>query len=142
MKIYKIVYSLILSIVFLITSCADLEVENLNNPDSERALANDADVIGLLGGGYVQWYQGLTGVGMLPLMTAADYMTGDVGNFGIRDLSEEPRKEFNNSPAYSNAMDTNGYLWEDLNAALGTANDVLKVINVEERVLKNEAGVN
>lgn len=141
MNVYnKLIYSLILSIIFLASSCADLEVENLNDPDSERALANDSDVIGLLGGGYIQWYQSITATGMIPLMTAADHMTGDVGNFGIRDISWEPRQEFNNSPAYSNSADTNGDLWSRLNSALGTANDVLKVINVDERTLLDETG--
>ncbi len=83
-------------------ACVDLEVTNLNDPDRERALASGTDVESLISGGFQAWWQ--TSHHSYPaaaLSTAADAHSSSWGNWGMRDSGWEPRKSYNNDPAYS-----------------------------------------
>ena len=42
--------------LFLTAGCADLAVDNLNNPDRSRALASPSDVESLIGSAYLQYF--------------------------------------------------------------------------------------
>ena len=84
------------------TACADLEVTNLNNPDRDRAISTPGDVENLIAGAYTSvWsvihysYPGSA------FSTAADAHSSSWGNWGMRDSGWEPRKTFDNDPAYS-----------------------------------------
>ncbi len=109
-----------------LSGCADLSVENLNEPDTERVLATPDDVKNLLGGGFLTWWgnQYWSSYGMA-MLTMADQETSSWGNFGMKDLSSEPRGAFNNNSTYRYNY-VNRRPWERLYSALSTANDVLK----------------
>jgi hypothetical protein len=84
------------------TACADLEVTNLNNPDRNRAISTPGDVENLIAGAYTNvWavihysYPGSA------FSTAADAHSSSWGNWGMRDSGWEPRKAYDNDPAYS-----------------------------------------
>lgn len=117
------------------TGCADLEVENLNDPDIETLLQDDADIISYLNGGYLSWYYAADHQGLFTLEVTGDYFSSAWGNFGMRDLGEEPRTTFNNQPTYANADGTNFGVWNNLNSALNNANAVLNLINNEGRII-------
>lgn len=88
-------------VMLAVTACADLEVVNLNDPDRERALATAGDVESLISGSfrtYSQREQSYTNAN--PLIVAADVGTASWGNFGMMDISSEPRAALNNSPSY------------------------------------------
>jgi len=107
--------------------CADLSVQNLNEPDTKRVLATPEDVKNILAGGFLTWWQGNQGnPGFGPAMiTMADQTTSSWGNFGMRDLSSEPRGALNNNSTYNYAA-THLRPWQRLYSALSTANDVLR----------------
>ena len=46
---------------FILLSCEDLEVENLNQPDAERALSQDSDLISLIDGTVTDLFSDLIG---------------------------------------------------------------------------------
>jgi len=128
-KLYRLAFALIVAIGFLTYSCADLVVENLNEPDSEKALANPEDLSSLAGGAFrtlhnaMQEYDGPA----LSMVTMADQGTCSWGNAGMKDLSSEPRKGFINSLTYSYFPVVRN-LWESSYASISAVNDVLKAI--------------
>jgi Tol biopolymer transport system component len=64
----------------------------------------DDEVIaeGLIAGSYLAWWAATEwGNPSMALSTLADELTSSWGNFGMRDLSSEPRVEYDNTPFYS-----------------------------------------
>jgi hypothetical protein len=128
-KIYKLTIAVIMFMGLMIQSCADLEVENLTEPDSARALANPDDLKGLAGGALkvahsaAQDYDGPA----MSMDVMADHSTCSWGNAAMRDLSSEPRKGFNNSLTYPYFPVVRAP-WESWYSAISSVNDVLKAI--------------
>ncbi len=105
------------------TACADLEVTNLNDPDRARAIATPNDVESLISGAYSSvWSTIHYSYPGSALSTAADAHSSSWGNWGMRDFGWEPRKEYDNDPAYSynNVAETP---WSDLYGALAAVRD-------------------
>jgi hypothetical protein len=85
-----------------LASCADLTVENLNNPDTERALSSVSDLTTLAEGLIKSWHNGIhsySGMGM-PTAVLADAASCSWGNVGMREMGTEPRPAFDNAPNY------------------------------------------
>ena len=83
-------------------ACVDLDVTNLNDPDRDRAIASGTDVESLIAGGYQSWWSvSHYSYPAAALSTAADAHSSSWGNWGMRDSGWEPRKAYNNDPAYS-----------------------------------------
>lgn len=105
----------ILTLLFLAVSCqdmsTDLDVENLENPN-DQILTSDPVALTASAGSILQnWFlatHNTNGPGAA-FSTMADISTVSWGNFGMRDLSSEPRVAFNNSSSYSYAGITNSY---------------------------------
>ena len=139
----KIIITIVVGL-FAAYSCADLDVENLNEPDQKRAIATPADVVGLAGGCYKVFHNQIyeyTGLG-LPMGVMADNNTCSWGNSGMRDLSSEPRAEkcvWNNEITYSNSAVTI-QMWGNMYSSMSAANDVLK--SIAAGMTFEEAGFN
>ncbi len=119
-------YLLILAMAFTTYSCADLEVENLNEPDAATALGSTDDVVSLAGGTFRAWFmavQDYDGPGMA-MATMADQSTCSWGNAGMKDMSSEPRIGWNNNVTYGNAVITLTF-WNNSYSAISAVNDVL-----------------
>lgn len=118
--------------VLLMAGCdglADLEVENLNDPDVERALADPDDVVSLIGSSYLQWWYGAHEFGGGPaLSVAADAHSASWGNFAMQDFGTEPRMAINNNPSYGYAYAIEDP-WYQNYAALKAANDGIRAID-------------
>ncbi|MCU0444821.1 MAG: hypothetical protein MUE85_07865 [Microscillaceae bacterium] len=135
----NILFVCLSTLTILLISCENrLEVENQNNPDISDVAKSTGSVENLPSGGYLRWYYAIDGPGLFTLDVTGDYFSSSWGNFGMRDLGTEPRLQFRNSIAYSNAGGTNLDLWRNLNSALGTARIPLQIINVEgQKVVVN-----
>lgn len=109
--------------------CADLDVANENAPDQKRALAKPADVESLIRSTFLTFWQGthLSGNSWF-IATQGDANSCSWGNWGMRELSSEPRIAHNNSPAwgYAGAADD---VWYGLYAAISSAKDGLDAVN-------------
>lgn len=95
-------FSIAALMAVMLGSCDDLLVENQNEPDRDRALSSPDDIETLIQGSFRTFY--LSGENFFPniaLSTAADELTSSWGNFGMQDISSEPRVPFNNDPSYS-----------------------------------------
>ena len=125
-RIYKVLVAALVMSLVGIYSCADLDVENLNTPDSKRAIESPDDLEGVAGGAFRTImnaslaYEGPS----LPMSAMADRMTCSWGNCALNDLTSEPRAAFNNTIPYSYAYVNRDY-WQDMNSALSQVNDVL-----------------
>ncbi len=102
-------------------SCADLSVQNENEPTTE-AVFGDPDNLGkLLRGGFTDWAVSVvTSYGTHPdLLSDQITSTNNVRNFW--DMAQEPRLALTNTTSYSGANAWAGY-YGGYNAAVATAN--------------------
>ncbi|MDO8994142.1 MAG: hypothetical protein Q7U83_13805 [Daejeonella sp.] len=131
MKKYKFIYAIALSL-FLVQGCKKdlLQVENENQPDFDKVFSNGEALQNLASGLYVTIYNGEHGASSIQpmLATASDNISCSWGNFGMRDMSWEPRNfAWNNAPSYAyNASTLN--LWNRMYSSINTASDVLKAM--------------
>lgn len=121
-----------LPILLLASSCqdfeTDLEVLNQENPNDE-ILASDPVALESTAGNLLNsWYMtthSTEGPGAA-LSTMADASTVSWGNFGMRDLSSEPRVAFNNTSGYSN--DITVTYFNSLYSMLTDANTIVAAV--------------
>jgi starch-binding outer membrane protein, SusD/RagB family len=129
-KTVTLLFSLLLA--FGLAGCMDLDVTNLNTPDAARALSNVEGVEGLLAGSYRTFFDATHWNGWGFPSNTLDAMglvsTGDVGNFGIRHMTEIPRQSIPNSPTWSYTLDIMEGPWYGIYGAISAANDVLNAI--------------
>ncbi len=98
MKMYKINLIILLALGVFINSCADLEIENFNEPNFDDVLASPQDLINVPGGAFVSWWQAQSTVNTGTAWAAnADMLTCSWGNFGIRNFSWQPPLAIDNS---------------------------------------------
>ena len=143
MKTFK--YFLLLSgfFVILLTGCEKLDVKNLNDPDFKTAFSNPSDVKGVAGSLINTWFnatQKYDGPG-LALWVTADAGTCSWGNRGMRDFGTEPRKVFDNTPAYGDAVLSEGY-YKNMYSMLSSSNEVLGKVEREGMVILADDGSN
>ena len=136
MKTSFVKYLLVFALAISTLGCADLDVKNMNEPDTERVLATPDDLIGLAGGAMRTWsnaIQEYDGPG-LAMGTMADQISCSWGNAGMKDMSSEPRIGWNNNITYSYAP-VNRVFWNSSYSANSSVNDVL--IKIEEGTIIN-----
>lgn len=115
----------------LLTGCEDLDTVNENDPNFSQVVSSPEDVETVAASLYNTIYEGEhSASGVEPMLaTAADHVTVSWGNFGMRDMSFEPRNNaWNNSPTYSN-QGYNKFSYDKFYSAIGSATDVLTAIN-------------
>ena len=131
MKIIKSIVFFSIAISLLAGCKKDmLDIENLNEPDVAKVLSDGGDVDNAAAGMYNTIYEGQHYTnGIAPILAvAADNVSCSWGNFGMRDMSYEPRNNgWNNAPSYSN-KDLTKYFFDKMYSAIGTANSILQAI--------------
>ncbi|MBD3616386.1 MAG: hypothetical protein HUJ22_07420 [Gracilimonas sp.] len=128
MKLNRIKNLMIVGLLTLTVGCADLAVENLNEPETERALASSEDLEGLANGLYRDFYLGNHNFGaQMALAVGADAATASWGNAGMQLMGTEPRPAWDNSPNFSYAYVTEDQ-FEDMYSINSSATDVLKAM--------------
>jgi hypothetical protein len=118
-------------VLILTAACKGLETDNDNNPDRELVLSSGADLISVLGGGYVSWWQAVHGEHpAIALSVSADAYGMSWGNFGAQRMGEEPRAPYNNrsieEPDYRQVAEDP---WYGCLSAVSSANDVLAALD-------------
>ncbi len=122
MKNLKYIFILLL---LGLVSCADLEVENPNDPDTDRVLGTPQDLLNIVKSGANTWYNNVHDFGWrMTVSVMADAHTCSWGNAGMRDMSNEPRKQWDNSVQYGNAYVTE----EQYNESYAVINQVNRVL--------------
>ena len=104
-KINKLAFALIIALGFITFSCADLVVENMNEPDAAKALANPDDLTSLASGAFRTFHVSLQGGDgahqgegpAIAMAVMADQSSCSWGNFGMKDLSYENSTSIKNN---------------------------------------------
>ena len=127
-QINKLILSLAPTLI-LFWGCGDLNVENYNEPDTERVLASADDARSALESAYLSYWQGQRRANIhVTSLVAADQFTCSWGNFYWSYVSSEPRAPWDNTVTAPTDQ-VSEYFWNDSYAALSQTNDVLKLIN-------------
>lgn len=128
-KFRKAILMLSLPAVMMTSSCADLEVENLNNATIADVLANPGDYPGLVDGATLRWWTALHyEFPQMALGVAGQAHSASWGNWGMQDLGTIPRMPVQNTLVYNNR----GFMtipWGRLNNSLSQVNEVYRVMN-------------
>ncbi len=126
-NILKIKTVLLTAILLSTVACEDLDTVNLNNPDRQRVLASGTDLLAVMNGGYVSYWQGIhQSHPAIALGVTSDAFGVSWGNFAGRRMGEEPRRAYNNRS--SEAADYKQFIedpWFGALSAVSTANDIL-----------------
>ena len=132
--------------IALITSCEDLDVEDINTPTKNDLLLRQTaeEIYENYGSLYNQWFlttQAYEGLG-LSLWQIADAGTSSWGGSGFRDFSSEPRVVFNNTASYSNMVVVETP-YKSLYKTLFNANDLIYITEIKNKeVIYNNVNQN
>jgi hypothetical protein len=126
-KLLYVTLTLLVMALAVFWACQKLDVTNVNQPDEERSLASAGDVEALIGGSIATWFTIHDQFGIEPLAVMADALSCSWGNYGMRDMSSEPRIAWLNSTSYTYraAMEQP---WYRSYRAISSANDGLRAI--------------
>ncbi|MEM1093912.1 MAG: hypothetical protein AAGJ10_04860 [Bacteroidota bacterium] len=125
------VLSLVL-VAGLMVGCVDLEVENRNSPDRAQALSDPGDVQNLIADTFQDYWRTTQWCGMsMMLSTMADAHSCSWANWGMRDMSSEPRIAWNNDPSYSRRTSVSNP-WFRAYVTISNTNDGLNAISAAE----------
>ncbi len=114
----------------------DLDVVNENAPDKDRALDTPGDVEALIGGAGASWWLAIQGLDPITeeaawgaiISTIGDESSLSWGNWGIRDMSSEPRIAWNNSSTYASELNLS-FMYRGLYGTLSAVRDGIIAIN-------------
>lgn len=102
MRLFKTTTVAAALLLFGAAGCADLDVQNPNDPTREQALQSALDVESLIAGGYNTWYNGLHNwVNTFWVSNASFQSVSTAANAGNIDHSGIPRTPIINDPAYA-----------------------------------------
>jgi hypothetical protein len=130
--------SIAVTLVALVSfGCADLSVDNLNDPNREIALNRPDDIVGLVQGGLEQYALYSMAYQTAPQMVQAGWYTSTVGNFWVNDAGTVPRTQYPNDPTAPFPMVTR-FHWDRYNGSLANAN--LAIAAIDGGVIIENAG--
>jgi len=134
----RVVVSFIAPIALI--GCVDLDVTNPNEPDRERVLATPQDVQALISTSFQAYFDNAQQTNPnIPTSAMADNLTGGFFDFGVADMTTEPREAFDASP-----LNTRGFVgrapWSRLYPIISNVNDGLAAIEDGLRISTGSGG--
>jgi hypothetical protein len=117
-----------------LVACADLTVQNNNNPDRVRATNTPGDVQALISSTFQRWWPNV-------YSTTPTVMFGSMGYefstpflcFAGQPMEQEPRPAWNNNSAFTNA-NVSSTTWLNFYGVISLANDGLSALNRGVRI--------
>lgn len=132
-KFYSRIFTFILLLVFT-SSCEDFDVENLNAPDKDRALAQDSDIISLIDGSVTDMLFTTIDLWGVHYDGLADQITSTNAYLDFWGFTDQPRRPLNNNPTNSDLYPIEGP-WESFNSYIFNANSVLGLIDGGKKLM-------
>lgn len=118
---FKYLFILIVLGLFALSSCADLSVDNLNDPTKEAVEGDAANQTKLLAGGYYDATTAMVSSWGVHIHNMADQSTGTNAFNRYWDFAEEPRLRLDNTTSYSASKAISTY-FGGFNSAIATSN--------------------
>lgn len=132
------IFSWLACVALIIASgCADLQVTNLNNPETKRVLSTPDDLKSVTAGAFVNMYSAWGNNQNAYYCNTSMEWTGDYITMtnNVRSwwaiFKIEPRNPFNNTTAFTD-LDQIALPFRRWNAAVSSANDVIRAIEVDK----------
>lgn len=127
-RLHKTTILALLALFLAAPGCADLDVTNENAPDRDLALTSAGDVESLVGGSFLNWWNGNSNQGSFFFLSAASFQHSPwPANFGAVEYSSIPRGEITNSLVdgfYGNVS----WVWNQNYSALSAIRDGLSAL--------------
>jgi len=123
--------SVFFTLLLLSGACESLETVNDNNPSRDEVLTSGADLMDVLRGGYLVWWQGVHGAHpVMALSVSSDTYGLSWDDFGAFRMGQEPRTFYNNriteDQDYQQVVQAP---WLGCHSAVSSANDVLSAMD-------------
>jgi hypothetical protein len=109
-------------------ACEDFEVENLNAPDSERALAEDSDVISLIDGSVTDMFYTTINLWAVHNDGLADQISTTNAYLDFWGFMDQPRRPINNNTTNSDLYPVSAP-WNSMNSFIYNANTILGLVD-------------
>lgn len=111
-------------------SCKNLDTVNNNNPSLDALLSSGDDLVTVLHGGYIAWWQGVhSEKTVIPISVAADAYGMSWDDYGSKRMGEEPRLAYNNRDFETqDYKQIAAYPWFNCHSAVSSANDILNAL--------------
>ncbi len=136
---FKYLFVLMVSGLFAFASCADLSVDNVNDPTKEAVEGDAANQTKLLAGGFYDATTALVSSWGVHIHNMADQSTGTNAFNRYWDFSEEPRLRLDNTTAYSASTAISTY-FSGFNSSVATSNLFIDNIVNDGTEIRNSAG--
>ena len=121
--------SLLLTLTLIVfTACEDFEVENLNAPDSERALSQDSDVISLIDGSVTDMFYTTINLWAVHNDGLADQISTTNAYLDFWGFMDQPRRPINNNTTNSDLYPVSAP-WNAFNSYIYNANTLLGLVD-------------
>ena len=130
---FKYLLVLMISVALALSSCADLSVDNVNDPTTEAVEADEANQVKLLAGGFYDATTAMVTSWGVHIHNLADQSTGTNAFNRYWDFSEEPRLRLDNTTAYSASTAISTY-FGGFNSAIATANLFISNENLSDEI--------
>ena len=134
-KIYSRIFTFTILLV-ITSSCEDFEVENLNEPDKERALAEDSDIISLIDGSVTDMLFTTIDLWGVHYDGLADQITSTNAYLDFWGYTDQPRRPLNNNPTNADLYPISGP-WDSFNSFIYNANSVLSLIDGGKKLVED-----
>ncbi|ARA93375.1 hypothetical protein AWN76_009550 [Rhodothermaceae bacterium RA] len=128
-------FTLLVATLVALGGCRDLTVENLNEPDRERALAEDGDLVSLLQGATTNTIYELNNLWGVHMGGLSDQMTSTNRYLSFWSFTDEPRERLNNRTTFADAVIFNAP-WSTFNGTVSSANEIIRAIEVDGRTIE------
>ena len=128
-KKYKINLVVLMVLSLIVTSCADLEVENENDPDFERAISSPDDLVTLIEGSMVNLLWSTMTFQVVNYDLQADIITSTNAASNYWGDADEPRRQVNNLTTFDDKSN-NEFTWNGGYVANTAANNLIKFVEV------------
>ena len=118
---FKYLLILMISGLLAMASCADLSVDNVNDPTKQAVESDEANQVKLLAGGYYDATTALVTSWVPHVQNMADQSTSTNAFRRFWDFADEPRLRLDNTTTYSASTAISVY-FGGMNSAISTAN--------------------
>lgn len=136
---FKYLFVLMVSGLFALASCADLSVDNVNDPTKEAVEGDAANQTKLLAGGFYDATTALVTSWGVHIHNMADQSTGTNAFRRFWDFSQEPRLRLDNTTSYSASSAISTY-FGGFNSAIATSNLFIDNIVNEGTEIRDSEG--
>ncbi len=136
-----ITFSLIAVLSLSFNACADLDVENVNNPDTANALSSPSDLVGLVQGGMVDLSWTILTFQNVNFDLQADIITSTNAFSNYWGDADEPRRRIDNTTTFDDKANIE-YIWTGCNAAVTIANDIIRFVDSGNNFDDTDQGTN